>query len=272
MKHVVPTDEIMSVGVKRGVFSIRASDGVWYRVALPGLGRIPAYKAFGALLAGACVDSCAEPVEVEIGAGIVNELKSRGLGNEHGYPLAEGLYLGSQYVADPTSCAMYDLLPSKFMGQVTNKSIFSSVRGIDVWIGNADPSHAVYVRQPAKRFKAHMVGFGQSFNFGARPRRPFMQELSLFADTDSWEQTMIGVDRVNHLGDSTLRELARSIPSCWWACADRPATQIIDQLLHRRDMLPSMLSAVRNDSANGVIRKSAGRAEFPDASRKWIAS
>lgn len=262
MKHEVATSETMAVNVKRGSFSILSKNGIWYRVALPGMGRTLAYKAFGALLAGTCVDNCAEPAELEFGPSVVGFLKSMGLGIGQDFQLVEGNYLGSRYVANPRSQAIYDLLPPGLMSQVSNRAIFSVARGVDVWLGNTDPNHAVFVRQTQRDFRAHMVGFGQVFRFSERARPLFSHERAEFDTKDSWAQTMMGVERLNHLTDSRLLDLASAVPANWWATADRPVTQIIDQLLHRRDQLPSILAAIRRPVEGDVTRKSPKRVEF----------
>ena len=53
-----------------------------------------------------------------------------------------------------------------------------------------------------------------------------------------------------------MNSLAKKIPSEWWATAGRSASEIVDQLIHRRSQLLPMLSEIRSQSTGTPSKKS----------------
>ena len=233
---------------RRGSFCVNANDGHYYWVTLPKVDRTGAYKTFATMIVRACGVPCAEPAAVAVSEQLINELKDQCGENAEKVSFLPGLHCGSKCPADPTRHAIYDLLPETMTERVRNRSDFSLMRGISLWLGDADSQHAVFVRQPEKDFAACMIGLGQSFRFEAPTRKLFSVERALLDMEDSWEQTGAGLDRINALNEHDLSNMAKEIPVEWWAVADRSANHIIEQLLHRRAQLPALLSAIQSKS------------------------
>lgn len=240
---------------RRRSFAVAADDGHYYWVALPKADRVSAYKAFATQIAKSCGIRCGEPAKIFVGGELVNEIRKLCAHGEEIASLDTGLYYGSKYPADPTVHAIYDFLPESLVASVRNRSEFSVMRAISLWLGDSMSPHAVYVRQPERDFLACMVGFGQAFRFNEPARRLFPIERALLETDDTWDQIGSGVDQINRLDERHLRKLAKEIPPKWWEGADRSASHIVDQLLHRRVHLPSMLAAIGAKSPSTPLRK-----------------
>jgi len=212
------------------------------------------------MIVRACRITCAEPAKVTVSEKLIADLKTKCGENEQNVCFLPGLHYGSQVPADPTRHQIYDLLPAASAERVRNRSEFSLMRGISLWLGDADSQHAVFVRQPEKDFVAYMIGLGQSFRFNTRPRGLFSMDLAMLDTEDSWEHTVAGLDRINSLNKHDLSNMANEIPVEWWAVGDRSANHIIEQLLHRRTQLPMLLAALQFNSAPTPHRKTAGSA------------
>ena len=230
---------------KLGSFSVRAEDGRYYWVTLPTSARCAAHKAFASLLARACGATCADSTQIVIRAGLAQELLGRGCGSAEQLASQAGVHYGSMYPVDPKCQAIYDLLPAKMAGLVRNREQFALARALDLWLGNSDPAHAVYVRQPERDFIAWMIGFGQSFGFKAPQRGLYAHERALLDTQDSWDQTMRGAARIISISTSTMSHLASEVPSVWWAEAGRQPAELIEQLVHRQGTWLAKLSAMR---------------------------
>jgi hypothetical protein len=256
MKNVTASNSLLVVKPHQSAFSVCASDGVYYWVTLPTVDRRAAFKAFGSLLARECGVPCTEMRAITLCDELVSELKRRGCGDDEQFSLQSGLHHGSRFPSDPTRTALYDLLPTALAGRVRNRSDLALARGISLWIGDSDTLHAIYAREPGNDIRAWVIGFGRSFQFNAPRRGLFSFERALVDTDDMWEQAVIGIDRINRMTETAMKSLAKEIPAEWWATAGRSASQVVDQLIHRRGQLLSMLSEIRSQSAGTPLKKS----------------
>jgi hypothetical protein len=75
-----------------------------------------------------------------------------------------GLHLGSKCPVDPARTAMFDFLPRKLLGKVTNLNDFGTAFVVDRLLGKVDNRQAIFVSERGIGFRAYMIDHGSVFS------------------------------------------------------------------------------------------------------------
>jgi HipA-like protein len=171
-------------------------------------------------------------------------------------PCANGLQLGSRYVADPEKECIFDYLPEAMLAKVRNLADFPRVLAFDKWTCNSDGRQVVFVKSPRKRlYEATFIDQGYCFNAGDWdfpdiPLRGAFARKSVYAGVTGWKSFEPVLSRIEQIDIARLSQVAHEIPEQWYEGDHEAISRLVESLhqrrLHVRDLVTSFRTSSRN--------------------------
>lgn len=175
-----------------------------------------------------------------------------------------GLQFGSRYVGGLMPGQVVDYLPEEQLAGVRNLAEFAGILVIDKWTCNSNGRQAVFHKKPReKRYAAAFVDQGYCFHagdwsFSDAPLRGVYARNRVYADVTGWSSFEPWLGRVEKLEESTVWQIAETVPPLWYGGDLRDMERLIVALLKRR-------AQVRE----GIVQfRESSREPFP----KWMRS
>jgi hypothetical protein len=175
-------------------------------------------------------------------------------------PCQSGSQFGSRYAVNPMEGQVFDYLPMEWMDRVRNLRAFSGVLALDKWTGNADFRQAAFWRRSReRRYTAIFIDQGYCFNAGEWtfpdcPLRGVYARDEVYASVTGWESFEPWLCRIEQLDERVVWEIARSIPSEWYANEWDALERMVSTLIRRRRIVRDLIQVFRNSN----------RRPFPD--------
>jgi hypothetical protein len=171
-------------------------------------------------------------------------------------PCANGLQLGSRYVADPLEAAVFDYLPEAMLNRIANWQDFPRVLGFDKWSGNSDGRQAVFVKQPKERhYRAVFIDQGYCFNAGEwnfpdSPLRGAFARNSVYERVTGWKAFEPTLSRIEQIDQTEMWNVAQEIPPQWYEHDSEALSRLIESLYQRRSLVRELITSFRNSTRN----------------------
>lgn len=238
---------------RRPAHSVTADDGQHYYVK-PRTATNCFAKVLGSRIAAFCGVASVDTAQVVFDDEFVRKARAECKTQEERETLTADVHFGSLYPGDPLTTPIYDLFPVRLADKIRNLPDFSIMRTVDAWVANSVPGHAIFVRQPEKDFRAHFVGFGQSFSFDEQPYfKSWNREFAPLFSPWSWTIAVNALDIVRSITRVDLELMIGDLPSDW--CAGACGATVIDQLLARQSTLGKLLMEMRREESGLPARK-----------------
>jgi hypothetical protein len=164
-------------------------------------------------------------------------------GTRRRFPAA-GVHFGSQYPGSPERVEVYDFLPAILLRKLRNQSDFVGALIADLWMSNADPRQAVFLRcckndgEVLSPFMAFMIDNGYCLG-GAewdlkRKVAPLHWDRTVYEPCWSEETVEFWLARVEQIQESSIWKLTATVPPDWLE-GDREALDaLVEQLIRKR--------------------------------------
>jgi hypothetical protein len=180
-------------------------------------------------------------------------------------PVIPGLHFGSKLAVHPDRVAIFDFLPDKLLEKVENRSEFLGILAFDKWAGNADSRQAVFFRARAKSwtplkgdaparvgFFAQMIDHGFAFNgpswrFNDSPLQGLYFRTSVYTEVRSLDSFQPWLDMVSNFPIEVIDSAWKEIPSEWLRDDEAELESLLETLLKRRALVPSLLEEIRRE-------------------------
>jgi hypothetical protein len=170
-------------------------------------------------------------------------------------PCIAGLEFGSQYPGHPARTAVYDFLPDEQLRQVENLQDFCGIFVFDKWTCNTNGRQAIFLRTgDSEHYRAVMIDHGFCFNasewnFPDAPLRGIYARGLVYEQVRGWEAFAPWIERVEkRMDENVLDEIAREIPPEWYNFDQDALYRLLEQLLHRRNLLRELILSAKNSS------------------------
>jgi hypothetical protein len=162
-----------------------------------------------------------------------------------------GLHLGSQCPANPATTAIFDFLPRKILGGVTNLEDFGKALVLDQFLGQADARQAIFIRERSGKgtwhFRAYLIDHGWMFG-GSQwllhddPSQGLCQDRTLYSLFDLHAACEQALRRMAALTKEDLARLAEDVPRVWFSPGDEAEwARLLDRLYVRKSRLPQLV-------------------------------
>ena len=162
-----------------------------------------------------------------------------------------GLHFGSRYVGDLTSAPVYDFLPAKVLGSVSNLSETAAMLTFDLWVETVEPRQCVFARKTDRNNKtlpefraywidnSHVLGGTVGTLGGSRCTAPCRFHM-LHDRKDVWKEFEPWIEKIREVPANVLHEALKHIPLEW--VDDYPALmELLDRLWSRRTQVARLL-------------------------------
>lgn len=188
-------------------------------------------------------------------------------------PAAPGWHFGSRFVDDPSRLAIYDFLPEKLLGQVTNRHDFLGTVVLDRWLSNADARQAVFFRARVKQwapsvaahgskvgFVAMMIDHGFVFNgpewtFLDSPAHGLFHSPSVYADVTGMESFQPWLDQARYFPEAVIERVRREIPPAWLEGDEDQLDRLLERVLIRRKHVAEAVEACKTARGGTMFPK-----------------
>jgi hypothetical protein len=163
-----------------------------------------------------------------------------------------GLQFGSLYVVDPTEGRVFDYLPPEALNRVRNLETFAGILALDKWTCNADGRQvAFWQKLRDKKYSASFIDQGYCFNAGEWtfrdfPLRGVFPKNEVYSRVTGWDSFEPWLTRIEKLDDQRVWEAASQIPPEWYGAEWNELEGMVDELLLRRGLVRSLISAFRD--------------------------
>jgi hypothetical protein len=195
-------------------------------------------------------------------------------------PVPLGNHFGSVCPTDPKTVAIFDFLPDRLLGQVSNIEEFATMFVLDGWLQNVEGRQAVYYRDGPESskspFRACFIDHGKALGGCLWELKdgwlnPLGKQQSLYGRLNMAALTQTTIDWVMGLQQSAIAGLAENIPREWMAPGDAEClADVLGQLDRNRATLQALVAShldAINNSAPLRIRPG-----FPTGSPSCLAS
>jgi hypothetical protein len=175
-------------------------------------------------------------------------------------PCAAGKQFGSKFPGNPSTLAIYGLMPDDLLNHVRNIDDFLGIFVFDKWMCQTDKRQAIFIRRSdfgangtsESGYQAMMIDHGYCFN-GGDWNFPDAPLRSLYADRRVY-QSVVGLqsfdpwlDRLeNGLSLSMLYEEASQVPLEWYCDDHKTWKRLIERLYERRTRVRELIWSARN--------------------------
>jgi HipA-like protein len=191
-------------------------------------------------------------------------------------PCSSGRQFGSRFPGNPSSTAIFDLMPDEGFPRVTNVEDFVGIYVFDKWTCNTDGRQAIFVpvteHRPvgpsAIRYRAMMIDHGHCFDGGGwgfpdAPLRGLYCNRRVYGSVSGMDSFERWIDRLEKtLTSPVLLEEAERVPAEW--IDDRMAwKQLIERLDCRRKRVPELIWSARRAVPDAFVNWKTGRSLDP---------
>jgi hypothetical protein len=193
-------------------------------------------------------------------------------------PVPVGNHFGSMCPTDPNTVAIFDFLPDRLLGQVSNFEEFATMFVLDCWLHKVGRRQAVYYRNGLKStkspFRACFIDHGMSFGgrlweLNSESLNRLETQQSIYARLNMAALTQKTIDWVMGLPQSAIIGLAENIPREWMAPGDAQClAAVLGQLDRNRATLHSLVASHLDAIDNSApLRMHPG---FPIGLPPWL--
>lgn len=188
-------------------------------------------------------------------------------------PAPPGWHFGSRYPGDPTTLAVYDVLPDIQLITCRNVHHFPAILTFDKWVANADSRQSVFYRArlaevlpsedkfpdaeyAIRGLVASMIDHGYCFNgsywdFPDAPGYGMYYRAEVYRKVKGWSDFEPWLERIRAFPTSILDKALHEIPRSWLEPAHLDElTALFEKLLIRRNKVDHLITATRDRFPN----------------------
>lgn len=195
-------------------------------------------------------------------------------------PCEPGRHFASRYVFQERYGAVFDYLPSRYLMEVRNVSVFAGALAFDLWTCNRDLRQAVFWRRPRQQgYRVTLIDNGHCLDCCRGELSPTVAPVTpprsgVYDAITGWQSFEPWLSRIESLPCRMIGACAEGIPEEWCAVPSRPA-QIVAALCERKR---SVRAAIGRLHAAAAFKRwhpegdrhfqrirVEGRVEFPQA-------
>jgi len=162
-----------------------------------------------------------------------------------------GRQFGSRLIGGIIGRQVVDYLSESRLAQVSNVQEFAGFVAFDKWTCNADGRQAVFQEiERQKQFKAWFIDQGYCFNaenwrFVDAPLRGLYARNIVYRNIRGWNDFEPWLTTMEETTIDQIWDIARTIPSEWYA-GDYPSLErLVQQLDHRRSRIRELINDTR---------------------------
>ncbi|MBC7840425.1 MAG: hypothetical protein H7Y39_17570 [Nitrospiraceae bacterium] len=178
-----------------------------------------------------------------------------------------GIHFGSRYPVDPSK-AVYDFFPDRLHLLLENKDHFLGILVFDKWLANTDLRQAIFARArintlvPAFTGHSLRVGYvammidhgnvldGRHWKFEDSSSLGLYSKLHVYDQVSGMPAFEPWVDKVHALSHIVAEEIFRTIPEEWVDGDRHLLCEVLDRLMVRKRLLPSLIEESRRAHVN----------------------
>ena len=183
-------------------------------------------------------------------------------------PVEPGWHFGSAFPGDPSRHIVYDFLPDSLLEKAENLPDFRGALVFDKWTGNVDSRQAIFFRARLKEhlpgspanparlgFVAHMVDHGYIFggphwNLPDSPLQGLYFRPAVYAAVRGLDDFQPWLNRIVHFPEEVVDQAVSQIPPAWLDGDEAALSSLLDRLMNRRRLVPTLIEESRSARTN----------------------
>lgn len=162
------------------------------------------------------------------------------------------LHLCSRFVRSADERAPIDILPSRYLNELSNIASFWGILAFDKWCSNGQRRQAIFSRSAGgTRYTAHFIDQSQCFcgaawAFSNMANVGLFDRSTVYRDITGWDSFEPFLSKLESIRPEVVWSVAKKVPSEWYDNQESDLESLVDSLLRRRSYIYELINRVRD--------------------------